>query len=567
MANEVATTLHALGEEATRSFPLPGGVVTIIDRGGVVGQTTFGYADLERSIAMPVDGRFQIGSISKVFTSLVVNQLVDEGQLRFEETLGDVLKWPYFGPAMSAITIEELLTHTSGLPAGADALADDAAEIWNVRGHETNLASRGHFHYSNIGYQLLGEIVRERTGHRLSDLVYQRWLVPLGMANASGEVTYADRASLVPGYWPMAPEHPWAPGDPLAPATLLETDSASGNVIATSDDMSRLVMALIGANSGDPVLDNDGAALITGATLQRMTTRLALEGEPTMVPSGLAPVEQSRYGLGINVESIEDHHCLSHGGGMVGYSTFMLVDCTSAFGVVVLTNANGDTLAAQLLARVAHAQFARGLAGLPPLDDFSMDATVRGAGSNESLGSNGVGSFVSDHDGSLLEIVDPGEGLALVVRFEGVDGRLSRRPTGRFVTNHPRLRRYYLDRAGTGDVVSWFYGKQEYSPVASGSLRSVNLDQVNPLVGHYRSYSPWFPEFRIFDRGGILWLSAPGGVEAPCDDEELTEIENGILRVGSDPTLPERLLLGPIRQGEVVSVNRDGCWYSRVFSP
>ncbi len=567
VANEVVATLHALGEEATDSFPLPGGVVTIVDRDGVVAQTTFGYADLERSITMPPNGRFQIGSISKVFTSLVINQLVDEGRLRFDETLGDVLTWPHFGPAMCTITIEELLTHTSGLPAGADALADDAAEIWNVRGHETNLTSRGHFHYSNIGYQLLGEIVRERTGQRLSDLVYERWLVPLGMVNASGEVTYADRATLVPGYWPMAPEHPWAPGDALAPATLLETDSASGNVIATSDDMARLVMALIGASTGDPVLDDVGAALVTTATLNRMTTTLAPEGEPTMVPSGLAPVQQSRYGLGINVEKIEDHCCLSHGGGMVGYSTFVLVDCTSAFGIVVLTNANGDTLAAQLLARIAHAQLVRGLQGAPPLGDFSMDATVRGAGSLESLENNGVGSFVSDHDGSLLEIVDPGDGRALVVRFDGAEGQLTRRPTGRFVTNHPRLRRYYLDRVGTGDELRWLYGEQEFGPPATSATARDGLVALNPLVGHYRSYSPWFPEFRIFERGGTLWLSAPGGVEAPGDDEELVEVENGILRVGSDPTAPERLFLGPSRQREVVSVNRDGCWYSRVFSP
>lgn len=573
VASEVMSTLRDLGEEATRFFPLPGGVVTIIDRGGAVAQTTFGYANLEESIPMPTTGQFQIGSISKLFTSLVVNRLIDDGRLRFGETLGDVLSWPKFGPAMQRVTVEELLNHTSGLPAGADALADDAAEIWNVRAKEIDLASRGHFHYSNIGYQLLGEIVRERTGHRLSDLVHEHFLGRLQMTGARSEVRYEDRATLVPGYWPTAPHQPWAPGDALTPSVLLESDSASGNVIATSDDMARLVMALIGASTGDPVLDTEGATVISASTLNRLTTKLAPEGEPVALPVGLAPVAQSRYGLGINVEKIEGHHCLSHGGGMVGYSTFLLVDCTSEFGVVVLTNANGDTVAAQLLARIAHAQFVRRDAGAALRHPFTMDTTVRGALTVDGLqssprsDSNGVGSFVSDRDGSLLEMVDPGAAQPLVVRFMGEEAQLSKRPSGRFVTNHPQLRRYYLDLALTQDGASWFYGEQIFGPAASPSSRNVEHHEVNPLVGHYRSYSPWFPEFRIIDRGGTLLLSAPGGVEATSDDEELVDVGEGVLRVGADPIMPERLFPGPTRQGEVVSVNRDGCWYSRVFSP
>ena len=87
------------------------------------------------------------------------------------------------------------------------------------------------------------------------------------------------------------------------------------------------------------------------------------------------------------------------------------------------------------------------------------------------------------------------------------------------------------------------------------------------IVGHYRSYSPWYPTLRIVRRAGQLLLAAPGGVEAPSEEEELVELAPGVFRIGSDPSIPERLTVGPIVDGVAVSVERDGCIYSRTFTP
>ena len=87
------------------------------------------------------------------------------------------------------------------------------------------------------------------------------------------------------------------------------------------------------------------------------------------------------------------------------------------------------------------------------------------------------------------------------------------------------------------------------------------------VVGHYRSYSPWYPTLRIVHRSGQLLLAAPGGVEAPSEEEELVEIASGVFRIGGDPSTPERLTVGPIVDGLAVSVERDGCLYSRTFTP
>jgi hypothetical protein len=97
--------------------------------------------------------------------------------------------------------------------------------------------------------------------------------------------------------------------------------------------------------------------------------------------------------------------------------------------------------------------------------------------------------------------------------------------------------------------------------------RAVDDGPPHPLEGHYRSYSPWYRELRIYRRSGRLYLAAGDDVEAPGDELALVELGDGCWRIGDDPWLPERLVAGPLRRDSVAVITRDGCPYSRVFSP
>jgi len=566
-AKEALASLRTLLDDATRHFPLPGGVISVVDRSGVLDEIAFGFADIERRHRMESSRRFEIGSISKLFTSLVVNRLIDDGRLHLRETVGEVLAWLDVPEGMASATVGQLLNHTSGLSVGADTLADDAAEVWHSRGCSTAPGFPPRFHYSNLGYLVLGEMVRQRSGRRLADLVQEQWLGPLGMRGAIAQVAHHDRATLATGYWPARPDQPWAPGDPLSPAPFFEIDSASGNVAATSSDMASLVQALLGASANDPVLDETGEPVLSSAVFERLTSSPAPSGEPTYLPEGMSAVLESRYARGINVERIGSNFCVSHGGGMVGYSTFLLVDCTAQFGVVVLTNANGDTLASHLLARIVHENVLRRLEGETPSLEYSLDPTVRRDDAKER-GSLALGVYRSDEEGIELEVAADGESAPLRVRCGTDEGGLFHLASGRYVTNNPRLRRFHLDWFESDEGGGFTWGSETFrastAGVPMGSLPA--RGEMNPLVGHYRSFSPWYPEFRILQRGRRLLLVAPGGVEAPTDEMDLVEVSPGHYRVGEDSWLPERLIAGPVRDGEVVSVNRDGCHYSRVFS-
>jgi D-alanyl-D-alanine carboxypeptidase len=542
VVNETCDRVRDYAETLTRYAPLPGGVISIADGNGLIAQAAFGHADVERGIRTSASHLFQIGSISKVFTSLLVNQLVEERVLGLDERIADVLDWVDLGRDAPPATIAQLLSHTAGVIVGADSLPDETAQVWSLRERAAIPPGSVHFHYSNVGFMLLGLAVSSRTGRSFPELVTKRLLKPMGMTSAIAAVTHASRPTLAVGYAPAREDQPWAPNDRLAPASWFEVATGDGNIAATAADMSRLVMLLLGDG------DIAGDSVVSPGVIARMTMPIAQGGEPVEAFRGLPAVDESRYGLGINVERVGENACFTHGGGMVGHSTFLLVDKTAGFGIVILTNSNGDNLHAQQLARVAHADLVTRLPGLTPPELPNPDAQVRVDGP-ESLGLVGLGRFITvtaDADAKPLTVTASDDDGTVIVEHGGQSGRLFRMLTGRYVTDHPELRRFHLDPVADADPPRWTHGPDLY----------VSVDET-PEV---------FTTLRIVRRSGRLLLVAPGGVEAPSDEEELVEIDPGVFRIGSDAWLPERLVVGPIVNGRVISVARDGCVYSRTFT-
>ncbi len=572
-ARAVCDDLVAYAEALTRHMPVPGGVIAIADGTRLLAHAAFGHANLERQTPVESDHRFEIGSISKVFTSLLVNQLVDENLLDLDEPISDVLSWLDLGAGdqPAAVTLRRLLNHTGGLVLGVDALTDDLDQAWILRNLSRAPAGQ-HFHYSNIGYVLLGLAAAARAHAPLPDLVHDRLLGPMGMTQTCACVTHDDRGTLATGYQPAADDRPWVPGDPLAPAPWLEVAAADGNIAATGPDMARLIMLLLGDGR------IAGREVVTARAVDRIIQTVGPAGEPILNPPGVPRVESSRYGLGINVESIGGHQCLSHGGGMVGYSCFLLVDRTAGFGIAVLTNANGDAPAAQLICRVGHARLVTALTGatLERLPD--PDPMVRCAIGDSSSGDGiPLGSFVTSRTprDETLHIVPGGPAGAVLVERGRRTGHLFRTTGDGFVTDHHDLRLFQLHVAAVRGAQCWIHGADVYYPAGLVPWPEPDATaQLEPapaswtcLVGHYRSYSPWYPNFRILRRGRRLLLVAPGGVEAPDDEQELVELSPGCFRIGSSDWYPERLIAGPVVDGRVVSVVRDGCRYSRTFTP
>jgi CubicO group peptidase (beta-lactamase class C family) len=553
-ALDVCDVLVAHADDITTFTPTPGGVVMVADATGVLAEAAFGHADPEQRVGMAADRLFEIGSISKVFTGLLVIQLVDEGRTTLETPAVEVLPWLDLGRHTPDITLRHLLNHSAGLVAGVDALTDDLDQAWALR-HLTAVEPGRAFHYSNAGFVVLGLAASAVMGVPLSELLSSRLLGPMGMSASVPAVTHEDRPRLAVGSQPAQDDRWWVPGAPLAPAPWLEVAAADGNIAAPAGDLAQLVVLLLGQGS------IYGREVISAHGLRRMLTTLSPGGEPVVVPPGCPHVTSSRYALGINIESIAGHRCVSHGGGMVGYSTFVLVDLTAGLGVAVLTNGNGDGLTAQRLARWMHARMTSETD--PPFPVSDPTVRTRGPGDEAPVP---TGTFVAEVPlGASLSVdLDPFDGRVTV----GHDGQVGSlyRVEGHFFTDHPGLRRFPLEPVNDNGTLTWQHGATTFRPSPAAVPEPAVPDLWRALSGHYRSYSPWYPHVRIYVRAGRLWLAAPGGVEAPSEPEELVPLGEGVFRIGADPTRPERLQAGPVVEGRALHVIRDGCRYSRAFT-
>lgn len=549
--SEVLESVRDFAVALTAGTPVPGGTVIVVDRDGTVGQFAFGMADVIAGTVTTLEHKFEIGSISKTFTSLLVHSLVDDGLIDLDEPVSTYLPWFIGGVPSDPMTSRHLLSHTAGLVLGSDHIPDELAQVWGMRDLARGGELGGQFHYSNLGYMTLGAVIEAVTGRSVAAELRDRVFQPMGISDARVGVTHEDHKTMAMGHWPLHDDRPWVFGDPVSHATWFEIACADGNVVANVHELGQLARLLLGDGS------LDGNRVVSESSMNEIIAPCAPTGEGTVKWGESPTVDSSRYGLGVNVEFIDGNHCVTHGGGMVGYATFMLADRTSGIGVGVLTNGNGDYPAAQLLARVIHQHVTRVLHGeaLPVLPPSS--AHLAASEINDSL----IGDFVgSAHDGSQLSISIINRDGHIYVTSAGTEAKVYRTWTSRYATDHFALRQFHLQVEGD----HWTYGSYALGRNQCSSPKPTM--QQAELIGHYRSYSPWYTNFRVILREGALYLVASGGVESQTDDCLLVHLGEGTYRIGSEEWLPERLTIGPVVNGKAISVIRDGCLYSRSFT-
>lgn len=180
------------------------GSVLVARDGHILYQNAFGYANLEWKIPNDLTTKFEIGSMTKQFTALLVLQFVKEGKVKLDGPVSDYLPY-YRRDTGTRITIRQLLAHTSGVPnfITAPGFLDGPASrtAYTVRDFAQKYCSGDlefepgtRFNYSNSGYFLLGAILEQVSGSSYEQLLKDRIFTPLGM-NDSG---YAHSETIIP---------------------------------------------------------------------------------------------------------------------------------------------------------------------------------------------------------------------------------------------------------------------------------------------------------------------------------------------------------------------------------
>jgi CubicO group peptidase (beta-lactamase class C family) len=180
------------------------GTVLVARGGQVVYQRAVGFANLEWRVPNDLSAKFEIGSMTKQFTAMLILQGVNDGKISLEGHISDYLPY-YRKDTGSRVTISQLLSHTSGVPNFADVPGffetGASRESYSVKDFVEKYCSGDlqfdpgtKFEYSNSGYFLLGAILEQVTGRTYEQLLTERIFTPLGMRNSG----YTHAQSLLP---------------------------------------------------------------------------------------------------------------------------------------------------------------------------------------------------------------------------------------------------------------------------------------------------------------------------------------------------------------------------------
>ena len=472
---------------------------------------------------------FQIGSISKSFTSIVLLGLQEQGVLDINQPVTRYLPWFEVRSVYAPITLRHLMSHTAGIICGSDDTPVAFTEAWNLR-HTRATAPPGEmFHYSNSGYKVLGLVLEAVLGEDISTILRERVLVPLGMSRSLPDFRNENRHLLATGYSLYFDDRPLPPGGKLTPATWFESNTADGAICSNAADMCRYLRMLL----------RRGQGLLEPLRFEQLIHPIISTEDGT---------HGEHYGLGLFTMQLDGHHVIGHSGGMVGFTADILADLDSGLGVVVLINGPVEP---STISRYALSLFRAALEGAP-LPEYTGD-TLDNA--DDYAGTYRCGEKVFTlRAGSKRITLDFEDATVLLVQF-GPD---------RFIAPHPAFEMFTLRMERENETITGAgWGGERYVRVGVGEETARESPaEWEAYPGHYRSHNPWLSNFRIVLCNGALVLFDPMG-----DDEPLYPIEPGLFRIGDDPRSPEFIRFDVVQHGKAMQAILSGGVYSRTFTP
>ncbi|HOY97622.1 MAG TPA: serine hydrolase [Catalimonadaceae bacterium] len=278
----------------------PGATALVARKGQIIYHKAFGMANLEFNIPMQVDNIFRIGSITKQFTAIAILQLMEQGKLSLQD---DITKFiPDYPTHGHTITIEHLLTHTSGIQSytGMKDFEEKISLDLNptqvidfFKNQPMEFAPGTQWHYNNSGYFLLGYIIEKASGKSYPDYIETQFFKPLGMTNSlygSDKKIIKNRAG--------AYDEDDSLGIVNAHVMSMTIPYAAGSIQSTVGDLFKWHQAL------------HGGKLVKKETLEK-----------AFKPVKLTDGTSHPYGYGFGFQNVQGSPTIEHGGGINGFLT------------------------------------------------------------------------------------------------------------------------------------------------------------------------------------------------------------------------------------------------------
>ncbi len=333
MAGQIDTVAAELDAKATgfvREHRLPGMAAGVVHEGELVWSGGPGFADVASRRSGDTGTLYRIASITKTFTATAIMQLRDEGRLHLDDPVVAYVPelrtaGSSFG-AIETVTIRRLLSHESGLvgdPPGTDWSGpvyegDPAVNLARAGEIATTVPPSTQQKYSNIGFQLLGEVVTRVSGTPYAQRVRATILDPLGLVSTSFEPLSAELAvRCATGYVARGFS------DDLQPSPAMPRSEAEGGLWSCVADLARWI-----------------TAQFTEDVLPAMT--LAEMHRPRYL--GDAAWTQA-WGIGWYAVRRESGIWVQHSGGVPGFTSNVCFDPEAKVGAIVLVNGDSSPAA------------------------------------------------------------------------------------------------------------------------------------------------------------------------------------------------------------------------------
>jgi CubicO group peptidase (beta-lactamase class C family) len=311
--NGAESKVQAYLEAEMKTQQIPGVSVAVIRNGEIVLAKGYGYANVEHQVPVKPETIFQSGSMGKQFTATAVMLLMEDGKLAINDNITKY--FPDSPEAWKNITIRHLLTHTSGMtdyPPGFDFRRDYTEDELYQRAKEIPLAFQPgeKWSYSNLGYVMLGILIRKVSGKFYGDFVRERVFKPLGMSTAR----IISEADIVPNR---------AAGYRIDKGELKNQQWVSPSLNTTADGA--LYLNVYDMAKWDAALY--GEKLLKRSSLEQMWTPVKLNNGQTYA-----------YGFGWALGEIKGHRYVQHGGAWQGFKAQIFRYLDDKLTIVVFAN-------------------------------------------------------------------------------------------------------------------------------------------------------------------------------------------------------------------------------------
>jgi CubicO group peptidase (beta-lactamase class C family) len=302
---------HSMSEPGTQKFQSlsdvidqnfdevgPGVVVAIYKDGRLVFQKSIGEADTDEEIPLSLDMQFRVGSISKQFTAAAIMILQERGLLSVKDEINPYLE--HYGQHWDGITLEHLLTHTSGIPGYLYRISRKdlnkamplAEVIDSFKQSATEFEPGSKYSYSNSGYFLLGVIIEEVSGvtyeHFIKDEIFDKF----GMKNSYVCACFDNKIGEVVGY-----NKSFSPSLKVSGQVAL----ASGAIVSNAEDL----------NIWTQVIHNN-----------RLLSKQSWD--TVFTPYELLDGTKTKYGYGWHIYKKDGQTVNWHGGALPGFNSHIV---------------------------------------------------------------------------------------------------------------------------------------------------------------------------------------------------------------------------------------------------